>query len=65
MGNDTSSIDNRLLGVPDDRVGSVLLVGDDDRLLNVNGDGAGDEGKSAEDETEELHFCDRFRFMLE
>lgn len=60
MGNDTTVIENGLLVLLDHRVGSVLLVGDDDRLLDVNGNSAGDEGKGAENETGELHVCDRF-----
>lgn len=62
VGNDTAGIDNPLLVLLDDRVGSVLLVGDDDRLLDVNGNGAGDEGKGAENETEELHFAIDFGY---
>ena len=50
-----SSLPNGIFGLVENRIGGSLGVRDNDRLLNVDSNGAREERQSSEQEAEESH----------
>lgn len=58
MGNNSTSLDNSMLGLGNDRVGGVSRIADQDGLLDVDSDDAREKGQGGDKECEDSHFCD-------
>lgn len=58
MGDDTAALSDCLLCLIQNRIRSLAWIGDDDGLLDVDGDGSGDDAEDSNEEGEESHGCD-------